>query len=218
MEAFTGMDSFYIWRLENGEPAGKRLLRYGFFYPVLLVLVVVALIFVMTLALIGVPEELRKWLLLAVVIGITFIVVMMALRFGRKGMGAKYAFARDGQGRIYLFDYTAPAFASVAGVRGMGRYHADNPVLTFQQMRRDGKAIERMEDSGILEEIMRAGCAEAYGSEVVQVSGLRMQTDGFRAVCTLRRSGGGTYSRRLAVPAEVENYEVLFAAFQRMQG
>ena len=164
------------------------------------------------------PVQTRAGFLLGAVVGITVALVVCAHQIGIRSQGLLCVFVRDEWGRIYLFDYTMPAFQKFTEAGPIGGYHGGNPLAYLEDVWKTAKALREIRRNRAVERVMASGGAKDYGNEVTQVRKLRARAGGCEVSCLVQRAGGEEFTKKVFVPASVENYEALLSSLQRMQG
>ena len=144
--------------------------------------------------------------------------VVCAHQIGIRSQGLLCVFVRDEWGRIYLFDYTMPAFQKFTEAGPIGGYHGGNPLAYLEDVWKTAKALREIRRNRAVERVMASGGAKDYGNEVTQVRKLRERAGGCEVSCLVQRAGGEEFVKKVFVPASVENYEALLSSLQRMQG
>lgn len=190
-----GSTGFYVW--EQEEAGADRFVRLRFFC---------------------LPVQTRAGFLLGAVVGITVALVVCAHQIGIRSQGLLCVFVRDEWGRIYLFDYTMPAFQKFTEAGPIGGFHGGNPLAYLEDVWKTAKALREIRQNRAVERVMASGGAKDYGNEVTQVRKLRERARGCEVSCLVQRAGGEEFVKKVFVPASVENYEALLSSLQRMQG
>lgn len=211
-----GSTGFYVW--EQEEAGAGRFLRLRLFYLAGMILVAFLLIIGLSIFSIRLPVQTRTWFLLAAVVGVTLFLAVGAYQIGIRSQGLLCVFVRDEWGRIYLFDYTMPAFRKFIKTGSIGGFHGRNPLTYLEDVWKTAKALREIRQSRAVERVMASGGAKDYGNEVAQVKRLRRRAGGCQVSCLVLRTGGEEFMKRVFVPVSVENYEVLFSSLQRMKG
>lgn len=211
-----GSTGFYVW--EQEEAGADRFVRLRFFCLAAVFLTAFLLVIGLSIISIYLPVQTRAGFLLGAVVGITVALVVCAHQIGIRSQGLLCVFVRDEWGRIYLFDYTMPAFQKFTEAGPIGGYHGGNPLAYLEDVWKTAKALREIRRNRAVERVMASGGAKDYGNEVTQVRKLRERARGCEVSCLVQRAGGEEFVKKVFVPASVENYEALLSSLQRMQG
>ncbi|MDD4850546.1 MAG: hypothetical protein PHO10_07590 [Gemmiger sp.] len=217
----------YIWKYQGKTSAGKHFA--GGINGFLLGVVVLGLLFCLGLVQFGaalqaggMDTQATLWLETLMIFAISGVLVYLALMVGRRGNSQQIAFARDKAGRLYRFDYRAPAFrryakgrhltvigvstaASVLGVAA-GFY---NNLLT-------GRMIEQIDREGVVESIMASGQVYPYGNEIVSVEKMQEGPAACRVFCTLQRADGTRFATSIVLAKTYRHFDALRDNLQRL--
>lgn len=202
-----------LWKYRADGASPGLFTRYRTGYVLGSVLAALALTIAVTVASMALPPRARNTLLLAMVLIVTAALVAAALRIGRVSYGMLVSFGRDGKGRMWFFDYMSPAFQAGrrSGTGGSGKLAA-----YFRQNRAAAQLIREIDESHLLERLIRSGACYPYGQQIVRVLQLREGPQSCQVLCDLKRQDGSLYTRNLLIPMRYEDYGALTQALREL--
>lgn len=220
-------EKYSIWRYRKclqQKNRSKKSVIIGLFTAIIIftVLTVVAIIFFSKYKGVDIPGE--KILLCALFSFVPVIILLFFFslyNFSVNDQGVNFAFARDDEGRLYIFDLKEDCFLQLFygqyDRRQTVRFVIDT-VFTSLFDNADGKSyvngnktmaklIDFIDENRILELIMENGLMLSYGFRIIGVKNAKAKND----VCTLTLMDGmeNIYSEKVIISSNYRNYNRL---------
>lgn len=224
---YIPINGLFIWKFRGRKSAGGR-----FFVEtnmLLLGMVFLAVAFIVGMVIIApsmekyTGENLSGWLQCIVIFLLAMLLLYGASHIGRNGNSMQLSFAKNGEGKLYVFDYRSSAFQdllkskwiNVAGVSIFSQLISI--VLMLYNNLQISKQITRIDREQIIEQIMDSGRIMPYGRQVISVKNIEMRKSYCRVYCALRKADGTLQDSSIVITSNYDHFQELLAAFEAIQ-
>ncbi|MDD3222633.1 MAG: hypothetical protein EOM34_00370 [Clostridia bacterium] len=215
-----------IWKYQGGKSAGKGFslqVNGGIILMVLFAFCAIIGMVVLTPKMEGMlNQKTVLWLQCFLIFGITALLMCGALYIGRRSNSMQLSFARREDGKLYVFDYRAPAFQNY--LKGISSSSVPTTtagsllsVLTIMWNNvQIGKQIERIDKEQVLEKIIASGRIEPYGRHIISVKAIEQKRMYCRVYCSLRNGNGTIDDTSLMLTTNYKHYEELLGYIEQL--
>lgn len=217
----------YIWKYKGRKSSGKSYRKENNGLMAVIILTIIAI--VMPLAFVtaemqkkGANSAALQWSMTGILLLVAILIAFIALSVGKRTRSMRLTFARDMEGRMYVFNYDSQAFQGYIKTRLhiAGRTpFADllSIIFLFYNNEQEAKQIERIDREQIIEDIMAEGKVYPYGNEIIKVKTIKQGISSCRIYYTLARQDGSVYHTSIVLPTAYAHYEELILALEQLQ-
>lgn len=220
------IETSHIWKYQGKKSAGKWFSLQMNGGLILMVFLALLVILGMVAAAPGMEAALGEravlWIQCLLIIGIAALLLCGALYIGRRGNSMQLSFARREDGKLYAFDYRAPAFQDYLkkiwypSVTGSTLGSALSVLGMMWNTAQIGKQIERIDRERVIEQIMDSGRIAPYGRNIVSVKAIERKKTYCRIYCSLRNVNGTLDDTTLMLTSNYQHYEELLGYIEQL--
>lgn len=217
----------YIWKYQRGKSSGKSYRKEKNGLIAVIMLIIIAIVTPLAFATVemqkrGTNSVASQWGMTVILLLITILIAFIALSVGKRTGSMRLTFARDMEGRMYVFNYASQAFRGYIKTSPhiTGRIpFADllSIIFLFYNNEQEAKQIERIDREQIIENIMAEGKIYPYGNEIIKVKKIKQGMNSCRIYYTLARQDGSVFRTSVVLPRTYAHYEELILALERLQ-
>ncbi|MEW9095310.1 MAG: hypothetical protein AB2417_09540 [Clostridiaceae bacterium] len=217
----------HIWKYKGGKSSGKYYRKEKNGLIAVIMLTIIAIVTPLSFVTIemqkkGINPVALQWIMTGILLLITILITFIALSIGKRTGSMRLTFARDMEGRMYVFNYASQAFRGYIKtsphITGRAPF-ADllSIVFLFYNNEQEAKQIERIDREQIIEKIMAEGKIYPYGNEIIKVKKIKQGINSCRIYYTLARQDGSVFRTSVVLPTTYAHYEELILALERLQ-